>query len=78
MKTLRKWNLFMLIIVFMLTIFTVPVNAEIRSKKTKVKTPEKTTVILFVNTKTRLKNTKVKRASDIAALKKIIETQILQ
>ena len=55
MKTLRKWNIFMLIIMLMLTIFTVPVSAEIRSKKTTEKTTEKTTVILFVNTKTRLK-----------------------
>lgn len=137
MNILKKWNIFILMIVLMLTIFTVPVSAEIRPKKRK-KIPEQTTVILFVNTqkklnpdnlpinqrikwssnnkkiatvtqkgkvtakkagkakitakseagkhtfvitvkkKVKLKNTKGKKASDISALKKIIETQILQ
>ena len=138
MNNLRKWNIFMLIIVLMLTIFRVPASAEIRHKKRNVETPEKTKVILFVNTKAqlklknaskeqkfqwsssnkkiatitqkgkvtarkagkakitaksgtkkyiflitvkkkvKLKNTKGKNASDIAGLKKIIESQILQ
>ena len=51
MNNLRKWNIFMLIIVLMLTIFRVPASAEIRHKKRKVETPEKTKVILFVTAK---------------------------
>lgn len=55
MNILKKYSVFMLIIVLILTTFKVPVSAEIRPKKTKVETSEKTNVILFVNTKTRLK-----------------------